>query len=172
MTNAALIVSFSDPRKISESGQLFYLAGWLLGPSQLNSISHIICWSSHKARWPAKSFIAAETLSAGEPNDIDNGLVITFERLLEKCLNLIIVDDSNDFLQHCLHKNNLLTNPIRGDISVIQFEFRPKTVSRIVLVPGKLNVVDIVAKFERPLKDAVLHLLQSSTLPFAIKLCE
>lgn len=116
------------------------------------------------------SIEAAESLAADEAIDVGKSLVKTYKRLMGISLDLIIVVDSKDLLTTLFTHRQSTDKSIRGEIGVIRYEFETKAVSKIV--PGKLNFADIGTKFDSPLNDAVLRLLQSSTLPFDFENCE
>lgn len=74
MEQTLSVLVFRNAGWTADSGQICHVAGLLVGPLKPNSVFHDISWSSHKARLPAKSIGAAETLAARAPIDIERSL--------------------------------------------------------------------------------------------------
>lgn len=60
------ILVLSDAARRSDCGQLEFIPGLLLAPVKKGSVFHLISWSSHQPKRPAKSSASAEILAASE----------------------------------------------------------------------------------------------------------
>ena len=151
----ANIVVFSDASRITDYGQLGFVAGLLFGKLEQDAVIHVVSWSSHKSRRPVKSIGAAETLAAGEA--IDEGKVLSkaFKILLGIQVGLWVVVDSKDLHGTLSTCRNAADRSIRGDVSVIRYEFETRNVDRMIWVPGRMNYADPLTKTDSPLSSSL-----------------
>jgi len=80
-------------------------------------------------------------------------------------IDLWIVVDSKDLFDTLSTCRNAIDRSIRGDVSVIRYEFETKNVSRIIWVPGKTNLADACTKEYSPLVEAVQLMLFTCKIP-------
>lgn len=115
---------------------------------------------SDKSNRPVKSIGAAEIVAAGEAIDEGKVLVKAYEALLKIPINLFIVVDSKYVYKTLSTCGNSIDRSIRGDVSVIRYEFETKNVNRVIWVP-KVSLADLGAKPNSP----VTQTLQIMLLP-------
>lgn len=162
-SNVAILV-FSDASRSHDTGQLCYIAGLLFGTMNAKSVFHTISWSSRKSKRPVKSIGAAETLSAGEAIDEGKLLAKTFEFLLNVQVPLWIAVDSKDLFTTLSTCRNSVDRSIRGDVSVIRYEFETGAVSKMIWIEGKTNLADPGTKPNSPLVSTLQLTMASGEL--------
>lgn len=160
------ILVFADASKLPEHGQLCYIAGLLIGDLSKGSVYHTLSWTSHKSKRPVKSIASAEILAVGEA--IDEGKIIarSYEALLGIKTELWIVLDSKDLYTTLTTCRNASDRSVRGDVSLIRYEFETQNVSRMIWVPGKVNLSDPGTKPNSPLSNALQLMMLSGEIPF------
>ena len=163
------ILVFADASRKEDRGQLGYICGLLIGDISLGSIYHTLSWSSTKAKRPVKSIGSAEVLATGAA--IDEGKLISqaMSTLLNYTVDLTIVLDSKD-LYDTISTCRLATDrSIRGDVALIRYEFETRKVSRMIWVPGKVNLSDPLRKRDSPIISSLQLPLFTGELPFNFK---
>ena len=161
----ASILVFSDAGRKVDRGQISVLSGLLLGDVKKGCVFHALSWISHKSKRPVKSVGAAEILAAGEA--IDEGKLLKFavSTLLPFTIDFMLVVDSRDLYNTLSTCRNSADRSIRADVSVIRYEFESENVSRIMWVPGKVNLADACTKQNSPLTESLQFLLCSGKIP-------
>ncbi|PXF41499.1 hypothetical protein BWQ96_08781 [Gracilariopsis chorda] len=158
------IVLFCNASHSTDHGQLGFVAGMLFGDLSLDSVFHTMSWSSHKSRRPVKSIGSAEILTSGEAIEEGKVLAKAYSKLLGFEIGLWIVFDSKDLYGTLSTCRNASDRSIRGDVSVIRFDFETKKIERMVWVPGKCNYGDPLTKTDSPMVDALQNLLYSGRI--------
>lgn len=161
------VLYFCDAGRTADAGQLSLLAGLLIDSRKSGAHFHVISWASHKAKRPVKSIGAAETLATSD-EAIDAGKSIRAEHrnLYDNDINLVIALVSEDLYTSLTTQQQSIDLSIRGDVSVIRYEFETRRVHEVVWIPGKLNLADCGTKIDSQLTSAVNQLLQTGRPPF------
>lgn len=149
------VLVFSDAGRAKERGQLEFLCGLLLGELKKGSVFHVLSWSSHLSKRPAKSIGSAEVLAAGSA--IDEGILTSsaLHVLLNAFIPVIIAVDSKylfDSLSSCHVPED---KAIRADVQLIRYYFETKKIQKMIWIPGSLNLADPLSKMDSRLSDAL-----------------
>lgn len=161
------ILVFSDASKSNDSGQLGCIAGLLIGHFQQGSIFHGLHWTSNKSKRPVRSTAGAELLAAGY--SIDEGKILrnVYQDVLGISVNLDNVVDSTDLWTTLSTCRDSLDKSIRGNDGRIRCEFETKQVSKMIWVPGTVNLSDPVTKPNSPLCSTLQLMLFSGEIPIS-----
>ena len=136
------------------------------------TICHTISWSSTKSKRPVKSIGSAEVFAIGSGIDEGQVIVQAYESVLNMKLDLVIVVDSKD-LYDTISTCRLATDrSIRGDISLMRYDFETHKITRMVWIKGSTNLSDPLTKRDSPLMNSLQLLLYTGKLPlsFDVKL--
>lgn len=165
------ILVFSDAGRLkdSDSGQLGFIAGLVVGPIDKHSIFHTLSWNSHKSCRPVRSIGAAEILAAGAGIGEGKVLVQTFQALLRTKVDLSVAVDSKDLFNSLSTCRNSTDRSIRGDVSLIRYDFETNRITRMIWIPGSVNPADPLTKTNSPLSQMLQLLMFSGTLPIDFK---
>eukprot|EP00171_Calliarthron_tuberculosum_P001315 IDg1315t1 len=163
-TMTVSVLVFSDASRTVDHGQLSYICGLLFGDMKCGSIFHTISWVSHKSKRPVKSIGSAEILAAGEAIDEGKNVANAYQKLLGLKVDLIVVVDSKDLFTTLSTCRNATDRSIRGDVSVIRYEFETKNLTRLVWIPGNINIADPGTKTNSPLTGALQLLLAAGEI--------
>jgi len=166
------IVVFADASRRDDVGQLGYIIGLLIGDMAEGTICHTISWSSTKSKRPVKSIGSAEVFAIGSGIDEGKVIVQAYESVLNMKLDLVIVVDSKD-LYDTISTCRLATDrSIRGDISLMRYDFETHKITRMVWIKGTTNLSDPLTKRDSPLMNSLQLLLYTGKLPlsFDVKL--
>jgi len=158
------IVMFADASRKSDTGQLCYVGGLMLGDLNSDATFHTISWASHKSKRPVKSIGTAEIYAAGESIDEGKMLCHAYQKLFNADIKLWIIVDSKDLFTTLSTCRNAMDRSIRGDVSVIRYEFETKNVDRMIWVPGKLNLADACTKENSPLAESLQLMMYTSKI--------
>ncbi len=110
------VLFFADASRKDDHGQFCFLSGLLFGDLKLDSIFHVLSWSSIKSRRPVKSVASAETLAAGEAIDEGKVLVNALAELLNIKIGLWVALDSKDLFSTLSSCRLALDRSIRYDV--------------------------------------------------------
>ena len=127
---------------------------------------HVISWSSRKLKRPAKSIACAETLAAGDAIDEDKLIVKALNELLNLNIGLWIAVDWKELFSTMSSCRLGTDRSIRGDVSLIRFEFAKKTISQMIWVPENINLADPGTKTHCNLSQSLQLLLSTGKIPF------
>lgn len=126
---------------------------------------HVISWTSHEANQTVKSIGAAEILAASETNDTGKS-ICAYRKLYDIDTNLVTALDSKDLYKLLTTQQQSIGQSIRGDVSVIRYEFETRIVHEVFLIPEKLNLANCGINNDTSLTSAVNQMLQTGRLPF------
>ncbi|PXF41605.1 hypothetical protein BWQ96_08671 [Gracilariopsis chorda] len=115
---------------------------------------------------------SAETLAAGEAIDDGKVLANAFRKLLAVKVDLFAVVDSKYLFDTLSTFRNATDCCMRAEVSFIRYEFETVNVSRIIWIPGKLNLADPLTKLDSPLCTSLEILLYSGSIPLDTTSCE
>ena len=161
------LLVFADASKLPEHGQLCYLAGLLFGRLEKGSTFHALSWASHKSKRPVKSIASAEILAVGEAIDEGKILAKAYEELIGVQTELWIILDSKDLYETLTTCRNATDRSVRGDVSLIRYEFETQNVSRMIWIPGSTNLADPGTKPNSSLSQALQLMLFTGEIPFS-----
>lgn len=165
VSQSVSLLVFSDAAKFQSHGLLSFIAGILFGDLKSGSIFHVLSWTSHKSKRPAKSVGAAQTFAAGESIDEGKILAKAYEVLMGVQVDLWIAVDSKDLYATLTTCRNATDRAIRGDVNFTRYEFETCAVSKMFWLPGSINIADPGTKPNSPLAQTLSLLLSSGELP-------
>ena len=171
-THEISMLVFSDAGRPSDYGQLGYLAGVLIGDLKKGSVFHPISWRSHLSSRPTKSSASAETLAAGDATDDGLLLVSSLELILNTKINLTVAIDSKDLYNSLSTCRTPTDKSIRGDVSLLRYNFETRKLHKVVWLPGTVNPADVLTKLNSGLVDTVQLLLFDGYLPIDLSKSE
>ena len=137
----------------------------LFGELKAGSTAHMLTWGSHKSHRPVKSAASAETFAAAQAIDEGKVLKIAMEDIWNISVQFILVVDSKDLFDSMTSCRNATDRAIRGDISVIRFEFETRAVNKVLWIPGSCNLSDPLTKINSPLTEPLHVLMDSGKIP-------
>ena len=87
-----------------------------------------------------------------------------YEELLNIEIGLNIIVDSKDLYTTLSTCKNSIDRSIRGDVSVIRYEFEAKNITAMSCIPGKTNLADAYTKQNSPLVQPLQNILHESKI--------
>lgn len=148
------VVIFEDASRIDKSCQIGIISGLLPGELKKGYVFHTF-WISHKCKRPVKSVLAAESLAAAEAIDEGEQLSKAFSENFRVEVKLLICVDSKELFTYLSTQILSLDKSIRCDVVCIRFEFETGEVDRIIWIPGKVNIADLLKKKDSPLSEVL-----------------
>ena len=116
-TTIPTLVAFADASHTKDSSQLCYIIGLVYGTVEKGCIFHLLSWSSHRSRRPAKSTPAAEILAASEAVDEIVVLRSVLTIILGTEVRTMVFVDSKDLYHALSSKRNTVDKSVRPDVN-------------------------------------------------------
>ena len=140
----------------------------MFGDLGSGSVFHTLSWASHRSHRPVKSAGSAETIAAAQALDEGKLLKLAMQAVLQIPIELILVVDSKDLFDSLTSCRNATDRAIRGDVSVIRYDFETKAVNKVIWIPGSCNLSDPMTKLNSALAQSLQLLLVGGEIPMDI----
>ena len=157
------LVIFADASHSDNGSQLCYISGLIIGEISKEVPFHLLSWTSHKSRRPAKSTAAAETFAASEA--IDEILVLknSISKLFGKVISTTVFVDSKDLYHSLSSKRNAVDKSMRNEVNHIRFVFET-ALDIVAWICGSLNISDVGTKKNSKLTELFQSILHTGKL--------
>lgn len=165
------LVAFADASHSKDSSQLCYLIGLFISPVEKGTPFHLLSWSSHWSRRPAKSAPAAEILAASEAVDELVVLKKVLYGIFGYDIATMVIVDSKDLFHALSSKRNTTDKSVRADVNSMRFYFET-SIDIFAWIPGALNPADVGTKLDSPLTEALILTLVTGIFQIDLTSCE
>ena len=115
------------------------------------------------------SIASTDILAAFEAIDEGKFILEAFNDLIERNLDLWIAFDSKCLFSSLSTWRIATDRSIRGDVSPIQYEFGPMTISKVIWIPGPANIDDRGTKTDSSLTQSLQLLMVDGKISFDYK---
>ena len=169
--NDLTIVAFSDASHSPKASQLCYIIGLVIGEVKKGSPFHVLSWSSHRSRRPAKSTPAAEILAASEAVEETVILKDVMTSVLGKPVKSMVFFDSKDLFGSLSSKRNPTDKSVRNDVNLMRFYFET-SIDVFGWIAGSVNPADVGTKKDSPLTELLVLTLATGIIHIDFVNCE
>ena len=148
---------FSDASRSNENSQLGFIFALLIGDLKAKSTVHVLSWALHKCHRQVKSIGSAATIAASQAIDEVKLLKLALKVLLQTSIEFVLVVESKALFDSLTSCRDATDRSIRGDVSVIRFQFETRSDDKVIWINGSSNLSD---KLKKP--TVLLQIVSSS----------